>query len=201
VSPPPRAGSGRLGLLALGLLAAGLLAWALGLHDVVRPDRLARLRTEIEAYGPWAPALYVGGYIIAELLFVPALPLTLLGGLVFGAIALSRPGAVPSRSTSRQASTPRDSNGPMTSTTAPVPDLPSLPTPKKSSAATYAAVHRHALGGQCAGRVRIDAMTFHYDSSQHPFSIARQYRCKTNTGVSGAAALISSNVGIRRSAN
>jgi uncharacterized membrane protein YdjX (TVP38/TMEM64 family) len=86
VSHPPRAGSRRLGLLALGLLAAGLLAWALGLHDVVRPDRLARLRTEIEAYGPWAPALYVGGYIIAELLFVPALPLTLLGGLVFGAV-------------------------------------------------------------------------------------------------------------------
>lgn len=86
MSHPPRAGSRRLGLLALGLLAAGLLAWALGLHDVVRPDRLARLRTEIEAYGPWAPALYVGGYIIAELLFVPALPLTLLGGLVFGPV-------------------------------------------------------------------------------------------------------------------
>ena len=86
MSHPPRAGSRRLGLLALGLLAAGLLAWALGLHDVVRPDRLARLRPEIEAYGPWAPALYVGGYIIAELLFVPALPLTLLGGLVFGPV-------------------------------------------------------------------------------------------------------------------
>ena len=86
MSHPPRAGSGRLGLLALGLLAAGFLAWALGLHDLVRPDRLARLRTEIEAYGPWAPALYVGGYVIAELLFVPALPLTLLGGLVFGPV-------------------------------------------------------------------------------------------------------------------
>jgi uncharacterized membrane protein YdjX (TVP38/TMEM64 family) len=86
VSHPPRAGSGRLGLLALGLLAAGLLAWALGLHDLVRPDRLARLRTGIEAYGPWAPALYVGGYVLAELLFVPALPLTLLGGLVFGPV-------------------------------------------------------------------------------------------------------------------
>jgi len=86
VSHPPRAGSGRRGLLALGLLAAGFLAWALGLHDLVRPDRLARLRTEIEAYGPWAPALYVGGYVIAELLFVPALPLTLLGGLVFGPV-------------------------------------------------------------------------------------------------------------------
>lgn len=75
---------GRLALLALGLLAAGSLAWSLGLHDWVRPERLARLRTAIEAYGTWGPVLYVAGYVVAELLFVPALPLTLLGGLVFG---------------------------------------------------------------------------------------------------------------------
>ena len=46
------------------LLVAGLLAWALGLYDWVRPERLARLRTAIEAYGGWAPALYVGGYVV-----------------------------------------------------------------------------------------------------------------------------------------
>jgi uncharacterized membrane protein YdjX (TVP38/TMEM64 family) len=86
MSEASRGGAGRLALLALGLLVAGLLAWALGLHDLVRPDRLARLRTEIEAYGGWAPALYVAGYVIGELLFVPALPLTLLGGLVFGPV-------------------------------------------------------------------------------------------------------------------
>ena len=34
-----------------------------------------------------------------------------------------------------------------------------------------------------------------------PFNQARSYRCRTNTGVSGAAALISSRVGMRRSAN
>jgi uncharacterized membrane protein YdjX (TVP38/TMEM64 family) len=71
-------------VLALGLLGAGLLAWALGLHDLVRPERLARLRTQIEAHGGWGPALYVAGYVIGELVFVPALPLTLLGGVVFG---------------------------------------------------------------------------------------------------------------------
>ncbi len=86
MSHTQRAGSGRLGLLLLVLLAAGFLAWALGLHDLVRPDRLARLRTEIETYGAWAPVLYVGGYVVAELLFVPALPLTLLGGVVFGPV-------------------------------------------------------------------------------------------------------------------
>ena len=78
--------SGRLALLALGLLAAAVLAWALGLYDRVRPERLAHLRVAIEAYGAWGPVLYVAGYVVAELLFVPAFPLTLLGGLVFGPV-------------------------------------------------------------------------------------------------------------------
>jgi uncharacterized membrane protein YdjX (TVP38/TMEM64 family) len=86
VSETHAGGSGRLALLALGLLAAGVLAWALGLYDWVRPERLAHLRATIEAYGAWGPFLYVGGYVVAELLFVPALPLTLLGGLVFGPV-------------------------------------------------------------------------------------------------------------------
>jgi uncharacterized membrane protein YdjX (TVP38/TMEM64 family) len=77
---------GRLAFLALGLLVAGVLTWRLGLHDLVRLDQLARLRTAIETYGAWGPLLYVAGYVVAELLFVPALPLTLLGGLVFGPV-------------------------------------------------------------------------------------------------------------------
>ena len=75
---------GRLVLLAVALVAAGALAWSLGLHDWARPDRLTQLRPAIEAYGAWGPVLYVAGYVLAELLFVPALPLTLLGGLAFG---------------------------------------------------------------------------------------------------------------------
>jgi uncharacterized membrane protein YdjX (TVP38/TMEM64 family) len=86
VSSEPQRGPARLGLLALVLALAGILAWALGLHDWVRPDRLAELRTAIERYGVWAPALYVAGYAVAELLFFPALPLTLFGGLVFGPV-------------------------------------------------------------------------------------------------------------------
>jgi uncharacterized membrane protein YdjX (TVP38/TMEM64 family) len=83
--PAGRAGtSSRLVLLAVGLGLASVLAWGLGLHDWVRPERLTRVRTAIEAYGAWGPVFYVAGYVVAELLFVPALPLTLLGGLVFG---------------------------------------------------------------------------------------------------------------------
>ncbi len=72
--------------LVLGLVLAGGLAWGLGLHTWARPEQLARLRAVIEGYGAWGPALYVGGYVVAELLFVPALPLTLLGGIVFGPV-------------------------------------------------------------------------------------------------------------------
>jgi uncharacterized membrane protein YdjX (TVP38/TMEM64 family) len=76
----------RLAWLALGLVVAAGLAWGLGVHDRVRPERLGDLRVTIEAYGAWGPVLYVAGYVVAELLFVPALPLTLLGGLVFGPV-------------------------------------------------------------------------------------------------------------------
>jgi uncharacterized membrane protein YdjX (TVP38/TMEM64 family) len=57
---------------------------ALGLADVVRLDNLARLREWIAGFGPWAPAVFIGGYVAAVVAFVPALPLTILAGLVFG---------------------------------------------------------------------------------------------------------------------
>jgi uncharacterized membrane protein YdjX (TVP38/TMEM64 family) len=57
---------------------------ALGLADLVRLDNLARLREWIAGFGAWAPVVFVGGYVVAVVGFVPALPLTILGGLVFG---------------------------------------------------------------------------------------------------------------------
>jgi uncharacterized membrane protein YdjX (TVP38/TMEM64 family) len=60
------------------------LVRTLGLADLVRLENLARLREWITAFGPWAPAVFVVGYVLAVVAFVPALPLTLLGGLVFG---------------------------------------------------------------------------------------------------------------------
>src|SRR5262249_5470498 len=88
---PARAGvpatpRGRVALLGVALLAVAILGWVLGLHEWVRPEGLARLRLAIEAYGPWGPVLYVAGYVVAELLFLPALPLPLLGGLMFGPV-------------------------------------------------------------------------------------------------------------------
>ena len=41
-------GVGGPAVLVLGLVAAGGLTWGLGLHDWVRPERLARLRAVID---------------------------------------------------------------------------------------------------------------------------------------------------------
>lgn len=58
----------------------------LGLADVVRLDNLTRLREWIAGFGPWAPVVFIAGYVAAVVAFVPALPLTILAGLVFGPV-------------------------------------------------------------------------------------------------------------------
>ena len=75
-------------LLLVGLIAVALVAMAraLGLADLIRLDNVAHLREWIDGFGAWAPAVFVGGYVVAVVAFVPALPLTILGGLVFGPI-------------------------------------------------------------------------------------------------------------------
>jgi uncharacterized membrane protein YdjX (TVP38/TMEM64 family) len=61
-------------------------AWALGLHGVLRLDNLARLNDWIDGWGVWGPLVFMTGYVLLELVFFPALPLTLLGGLAFGPV-------------------------------------------------------------------------------------------------------------------
>lgn len=71
------------GLVVLGGVA---LAWGLGIHDILRMENLATLRRWVEGYGPRGPALFISGYVLLEMAFVPALPLTVLGGVVFGPV-------------------------------------------------------------------------------------------------------------------
>lgn len=71
-------------LIVVGMAAALLLARQAGLGELLSVDGLERLRRAVEAWGTVAPLVFVAGYAVAELFFVPALPLTLLGGLVFG---------------------------------------------------------------------------------------------------------------------
>jgi uncharacterized membrane protein YdjX (TVP38/TMEM64 family) len=63
---------------------AALLAWGSGLGEHLSLDGATRLSRRIEDLGAWGPAAYVAGYVLLKLAFVPALPLTVLGGLAFG---------------------------------------------------------------------------------------------------------------------
>jgi uncharacterized membrane protein YdjX (TVP38/TMEM64 family) len=64
---------------------AVILARVLGLTDLIRLENLTRLREGIDGFGAWAPVIFTLGYVVAVVAFVPALPLTILGGLAFGA--------------------------------------------------------------------------------------------------------------------
>jgi len=74
-------------VLAVLVVAAGIVAArALGLGDVIRLENVAKLKQWIEGYGELAPAVFIAGYALATVFFVPGLPITVLGGVAFGAI-------------------------------------------------------------------------------------------------------------------
>lgn len=66
------------------------VGWGSGLHHDIGPESAARFAGWANGHGPWAPLVYVLGYVLLKLLFVPALPLTLIGVVVFGLV----PGAL-----------------------------------------------------------------------------------------------------------
>lgn len=72
--------------IGLALLTVVATAWLTGLTDYLTLDNLNLLRDWINGFGAIAPLVFVAGYAIAVLAFLPATPLTLLGGLVFGAV-------------------------------------------------------------------------------------------------------------------
>lgn len=75
----------RLALLA-GLLTAGFVALrASGLAGHLTLDNLQALAQRVGELGWIAPAVYVALWVAACLFFLPGLPITLLGAVVFGA--------------------------------------------------------------------------------------------------------------------
>jgi uncharacterized membrane protein YdjX (TVP38/TMEM64 family) len=55
----------------------------LGLQEVLDQERL---RSGIDRWGAWGPILYIVIFAIAPVLFLPGLPITVAGGLVFGPV-------------------------------------------------------------------------------------------------------------------
>lgn len=69
-------------LIILALLAAAItVAHLSGAAQYLQQDRLRAL---IESYGVLAPAIYILVYSLAPVLFLPGLPITIAGGILFG---------------------------------------------------------------------------------------------------------------------
>jgi len=83
-SPRPAARWWRLAALAALVLLAVAAGQRLGVGDLLRAEGLARLRQSIDELGTLGRLAFLGGYVLAVVAFVPALPLTALSGLLFG---------------------------------------------------------------------------------------------------------------------
>lgn len=73
---------GRLALLTVLVAAIAALKIS-GASAWLEPERLQGLISE---YGYWAPLIYILLYAAAPALFMPGLPLTILGGMLFGPV-------------------------------------------------------------------------------------------------------------------
>ena len=76
----------RLVVGILALLAVVVLARLSGLADYLSLENLGRLRDYINSFGVAAPVVFILGYALATVAFLPGTPFTLLGGLVFGPV-------------------------------------------------------------------------------------------------------------------
>ena len=70
----------------LVIVAVVAIARLTGLTDFVSLDNLGRLRDYVESFGPAAPLVFILGYAVATVAFLPGTPLTLLAGLAFGPV-------------------------------------------------------------------------------------------------------------------
>jgi uncharacterized membrane protein YdjX (TVP38/TMEM64 family) len=73
----------RLALAALVLALIALVQRAGG-GDLLRLESLGRLRQAVDGLGVVAPLVFIGGYALAAVVFAPALPISILSGLLFG---------------------------------------------------------------------------------------------------------------------
>jgi len=73
--------------LGLTVVVVGVVvAWRFGAFKVLSLDNLDRLNAWFSGLGAWGPLAFVLLWIAASVFFLPGLPITIAGGLVFGAV-------------------------------------------------------------------------------------------------------------------
>ncbi len=75
-------------LAVIGVLL--VIANHFGIFDLLKEgtlkDRVLKLDAIFQSMGPWAPAAFIGIWIVACILLLPGLPIAIVGGLIFGAV-------------------------------------------------------------------------------------------------------------------
>jgi uncharacterized membrane protein YdjX (TVP38/TMEM64 family) len=84
-SPPARGANWLKLLAAAAVIAAGiLLARQMGAFELLSLDNIDRLDAWFRGFGIWAPVIFLGVWIVACVFFLPGLPVTIVGALIFG---------------------------------------------------------------------------------------------------------------------
>ncbi len=66
------------------LLIVLFLIWYFDILSFFSTENIDKLRSFIESFGIYSIIVFIVGYIIATVLFLPASPLTILAGIIFG---------------------------------------------------------------------------------------------------------------------
>jgi uncharacterized membrane protein YdjX (TVP38/TMEM64 family) len=72
-------------VIAAAIAVGVVLAWRSGVFEVLSVDNIDRLDAWFAGFGIWAPVLFIALWVVACVFFLPGLPISIAGGLIFGA--------------------------------------------------------------------------------------------------------------------
>jgi len=81
-----RAGWWKLVLGVVAVAAGVAIAWRLGAFNLLTVENIDRLGEWFSSLGIWAPVVFILLWIAACVFFLPGLPISIAGGLIFGAV-------------------------------------------------------------------------------------------------------------------
>jgi len=81
-----RAGWWKLGLAAVIVIGGMLVARQMGLFELFTLENVDKLDAWFDSLGLWAPLIFILVWIVACVFFLPGLPVTIVGALVFGPV-------------------------------------------------------------------------------------------------------------------
>jgi uncharacterized membrane protein YdjX (TVP38/TMEM64 family) len=74
-------------VVGIAVLTGGAyLAWRLGVFDLLTVHNIDRLDLWFDGLGYWAPLAFILLWVVACVFFLPGLPISIAGGLIFGAV-------------------------------------------------------------------------------------------------------------------